>query len=312
MTAVESRYDVVKFQYRPTRCAICDTDDEKLLYKITTFQEGDLNFVRCNHCGLVYQNPRPTEDSLRQFFTSTSFVSHKETKEGKELTGYYDYLGDESFRLKMAKGRLKQINRIFNQKKPLDILKIAPGTGTFLKLAKDQGHHITGVDVSEFFVDYARQHYGIDMILSTFEDVDLGDRKFDVVAWWGSIANLNDPPLCLEKIHRHLKDDGILMVNYQNFESLLPRIQKSKYFLFRPPVLNFFSKKNIIQLMDKKGFRVVSHKLEWQYTNLGKLSYFSRVKLFRKIVDALKVHYLVFKMPVPGTHMMILKKKDKA
>lgn len=306
----KSPYDVVKFKYRPTTCAICRTNDEKLLYKVTTFQEGELTFVKCRQCGLIYQNPRPSEESLKKFFTSTSFISHKKSKEGKELTGYYDYIGDEGFRRKMAKKRLAWINRMFRNKKPLDILKIAPGTGTFLKLAKENGHRVTGVDLSEYFVEYAREHYGIDMILSAFEDVELGDQRFDVVAWWGSIANLNDPAKCLEKIHNHLKKNGVLLLDYQDADSFFPRFQKSNYFLFRPPVLNFFSKKSLFKLLENKGFRVVSHKLEFQYTNLGKLSYFSKIKWFRKIVDWLKLHYVIIRMPVPGTYSVILKKKE--
>lgn len=309
MSKTGSAFDVVKFEFRPTTCAICRVNDEELLYRITTFREGELTFVKCRRCGLIYQNPRPTEESLKKFFTSTSFISHKHSKEGKELTGYYDYIGDEGFRRKMAKKRLAWINRLFKNKKPLDIFKIAPGTGIFLKLAKDDGHRVTGVDVSEYFVEYAREHYGIDMILSTFENVDLEDRQFDVVAWWGSIANLNDPRKCLGKIHQHLRNTGVLLLNYQDADSLLPRIQKSNYFLFRPPVLHFFSKKNLLMLLEKTGFRMISHKLEFQYTNLGKLSYFSKIKLFRKLVDSLKLHYLVLKIPVPGTYSLIIKKK---
>jgi len=299
-----------KFEYTPTKCFVCGEDNTELLYKLEDkYKEGPLTFVRCKNDGLIYQNPVPTPETLQSFFNTSSFVSKENTDEAEELTGYQDYLSGEEFRKRMSQERLDDLNKRFGQKKPLDILKIAPGTGIFLKLAQDFGHKVLGVDVSEFFVNYARKNHKVEMILSPWETADLGGKNFDVILLFGAILNFRDPKAVLTKIHKHLKPDGELHINYSSADSWWVKLRGSNHFLFRPPVITFFNKKNFEQILRDTGFNVEVHKKEPQFTHLAKLAYFSKVKPFIKFVEFLNLKKFIVKIPVPGAYYVIAKKK---
>ena len=45
---------------RYVNCNLCDSNDTRLLYHIDGF-----NIVRCNRCGLVYNNPQKEEKDLK-------------------------------------------------------------------------------------------------------------------------------------------------------------------------------------------------------------------------------------------------------
>jgi len=102
----------------PTQCCVCGKDEAEHLYSVNGFDEGPLNFVKCSHCGLIYQNPRPTAESLANFFSTLEFLSAKESKiDFSRLVGYWDYFADEPFRKEMAIARLKIIDQLMGGEK---------------------------------------------------------------------------------------------------------------------------------------------------------------------------------------------------
>jgi len=298
----------IKFSYINTTCYICGNNHEETVYEVDRYKEGKLTFVRCKNDGLLYQNPRPDDASLNAFFNSSSFSSKKNTEDAEELTGYYDYLSGEAFRAKMAKDRYKLLKKFKPANEPLDILKIAPGTGSFLKEAKDNGNNVLGVDVSEFFVKYAKEKHGIEMVLANFEDVDLGDRKFDVILLFGAISNISKPKFVLEKILTLLKPDGHLHVNIIDEQNLVCKIQKSNHFLIRPPVIALFNNNNFKQLLKMIGYEVIYNKQEYQFTHLAKLANFSKIKFLVKLVEFFRLQKFIIKMPIPGGRHIIARK----
>jgi 2-polyprenyl-3-methyl-5-hydroxy-6-metoxy-1,4-benzoquinol methylase len=297
-----------QFDFESTQCCVCRKDEAEPLYTIINFDEGQLNFVRCSHCGLIYQNPRPTAESLANFFSTVEFLSAKESQiDFSKLVGYWDYFGDEPFRRKMAISRLETINKLSGGRR-LSILKVGCGYGTFLAEGQSMGHQVTGVDTSKFFCAYGKHRYGVDIINASFEDVDLGENNYDIVLLLGVLQNLNDPRTCIEKAFRLLKNGGYLFINYQDANSFLIKLQGSKHFLFRPPVLNIFPKKSLEELLDMCDFKMISRSRDFQYTNLSKFIWFARLKFLWHAAKCFPVDNLLFKIPVPGGFFMICQK----
>ena len=299
-----------KFKYDNVNCYVCGKNDFTPLHKLEDrYKEGPITFVKCNHDGLIYQQPCPTPESLIEFFNSSSFSSQKNTDEAEELTGYFDYLSGEAFRLKMAKDRLALLNEKFGHRKPLDMLKIAPGTGILLKLAKDYGHNVLGLDVSKFFVDYAVKNHGIDMIHASFQEHDFETKKFDAILFFGAIMNVSDPRKFLEKIFTLLKPGGQLHINYISSDNWVYKLQKRNFWLIRPPVISYYNESNFRQLISSIGYDIIHEEKEWQHTHLAKVANFSKVGLLKKVVNGLKLNDAIIKMPIPGGRYMIAQKK---
>jgi len=302
--------DFAQFEFEPVKCYICGEDNTNELHKLPKkYKEGPLRFVECKNDGLIYQNPAPTHNSLKDFFNSQSFTAKKETLSASELTGYFDYLAGEKFRMKMAKERLKKINKSFGHKKNLKILKIAPGTGIFLKLAKDHGHDVTGIDISAYFVEYAIKHHNLKMINAAFQDHDFKDQKFDLILFYGAVMNISDPNKFLDKINALLNPEGQMHINFISSKNWVYKIQKANFWLIRPPVLSYFNSDNFQKLLANTNFNIKSIKKEWQYTNLSKLINFSKIGILIKALNLLKLHNLIVKIPIPGGRYVIASKK---
>ena len=61
-------------------CDLCGQNDTKLLFtgKDKLYKKnGYFKVVQCNQCGLVYTNPRPTEETIQYFYPS-NYSPYKE------------------------------------------------------------------------------------------------------------------------------------------------------------------------------------------------------------------------------------------
>ena len=72
-----------------------------------------LDFVRCNLCRLVFQNPRLTESALKQYFSSRTFIEDSSASDYdlEKPLGYHDYSEWDASYKATASLRLKHIMR---------------------------------------------------------------------------------------------------------------------------------------------------------------------------------------------------------
>lgn len=107
------------------------------------------------------------------------------------------------------------------------LLDLGCGPGIYDELFTDKGFEVTGVDFSKRSIEYARNHAKetgreIDYYYKNYLDIDYED-EFDVVTLiycdFGVISPENRE-LLLRKIHRALKDGGILIFDGCSMESI--------------------------------------------------------------------------------------------
>jgi len=102
------------------------------------------------------------------------------------------------------------------------ILDIGTGAGYFLKLARDRGFNVMGIEVSERASDFARKNYGLTVLnVSSVEEAEFWDKQFDVVSLCHVIEHLPYPQNTIKEIHRILRDNGTLLVITPNSKTLL-------------------------------------------------------------------------------------------
>ena len=238
-------------------CYLCGNPRYVEHYRVTHF-DFPFVFQQCQTCGLIKQTPMPNEAFFDWFFNSDVFFSSKKTGKGY-IWGYYDYFADEPYRLATSQWRFKRLRTWFDQKgQPLDIMKIGPATGTMLHVAKQQGHRVLGCDVSNRFAEYARTTYGVEIEHGRFEQKGY-DGQFDMVLLFNVIENVPNQVEFLEAVRRALKDDGLFIFNYVNmWNNLVATLQKSKYFIYRPPICYAYTRPVMEQIMDKFGFDILA------------------------------------------------------
>ena len=136
------------------------------------------------------------------------------------------------------------------------MLDVGCAAGYFLKVMAEWGWDGAGVEVSGEAVRFARESLGLGNIVEGKLAEGLFEPgSFDLVTFWDSIEHLADPLGSLRAARGLLKDDGLLLVETQNVESLFAKAlgrmwQHYKY----DEHLYHFSPGTLERLMEKAGF----------------------------------------------------------
>jgi 2-polyprenyl-3-methyl-5-hydroxy-6-metoxy-1,4-benzoquinol methylase len=144
------------------------------------------------------------------------------------------------------------------------LLDIGCGTGNFVFRARELGWEAYGVEVSKRYSDLLRHELRLNVVNTSVEEANFSSNFFDVVILNHVLEHLCDPKSVLKKIHKFLKQGGILVLYMPNeLESLYSKLMLENFlFYFQPrdrPTdhLYFFNKKTIELLLRKTGYKVI-------------------------------------------------------
>ncbi len=91
------------------------------------------------------------------------------------------------------------------------VLEVAPGPGYFaIELAKLGNYQITGLDISETFVEIARKNAAnenvrVDFRQGNASEMPFADESFEFLLCRAAFKNISEPQRALEVIHRVIK-----------------------------------------------------------------------------------------------------------
>src|ERR1700677_1368911 len=98
------------------------------------------------------------------------------------------------------------------------VLEVAPGPGYFvIELAKLGDYQITGLDISETFVEIARANAAqadvrVDFRRGNASNMPLGNEAFDFILCRAAFKNFSEPTRALAEMHRVLKPGGHALI----------------------------------------------------------------------------------------------------
>lgn len=102
------------------------------------------------------------------------------------------------------------------------VLDVASGSGYGTRILADgQAKNVTGVDISEAAVKYAKEKYAsknTDFICADGTKLPFEDKQYDVVVSFETIEHLEDHNTFVNQLHRVLKDNGTLIISSPNKE----------------------------------------------------------------------------------------------
>jgi 2-polyprenyl-3-methyl-5-hydroxy-6-metoxy-1,4-benzoquinol methylase len=184
-------------------CPFCNSSKNKLHEKFGPRLQ--YTYVKCLDCKLIYQNPRPKYDEI---FLRDAYG---------EYEGYFpDYVYDE----KILNGFDKEVNEILKfDKKKTGILEIGPAMGDFLKVSQKYYSNCVGVEVAENMAEYVKSQLKIHVYIGSYIDVYFNE-KYSCVHMSHVIEHIPNPKEWLSKTKNILDDQGILVVNVPNMNSL--------------------------------------------------------------------------------------------
>lgn len=215
------------------KCNLCDSENH-IDYKNIA---GHKNIVQCNRCGLIFTNPMPDLETIKEELQKVPVVSEVELK--VEENKYEIFLEEIGSLNKNQKGKL---------------LDIGCGFGQLLASAKKRGWQIFGLEINKFKVAFASEKLGIDIYCGELKEAEYLDDSFEVITVIEVLEHLINPSGFLQEINRILKKDGILVIVVPNVESFNAKTDPSwwqSYHFFH------FSTNSLTQILKKNNLEVV-------------------------------------------------------
>ncbi len=254
---------------RVRACFLCGSQDYWPLFTV----KKTVSVVKCPGCGLLYVNPRPTDEEFRNIYQNESYFKNKNVL----LYGYDDYMKEEPLYRDLFKRCLEDLE----QYKPKGtMLDVGCATGFFLDVAQSRGWETYGVEISKFASGYAREHFKLNIFTGTLAEAKLQSGMFDAVVMYDQIEHVREPLEQLQEAYRLLKPGGILTINTPNAGGLLSKIMRRRWFHFKEDHLFFFSNTTISKALAAAGFQVLKVKPSGKVVTLryliGRLNHYSR------------------------------------
>ncbi len=107
--------------------------------------------------------------------------------------------------------------------KSKNVLDIACGSGYGCKTLLDNGtKFVTGCDISNETIDYAKKHYqekNIEYIINDIKKLNFPNEMFDCIVSFETLEHVNEQKLVILELKRVLKKGGILIISTPNLES---------------------------------------------------------------------------------------------
>lgn len=227
----------------------CNAGDTELIEATDRIngRAGRFSIVRCNRCGLIRTNPRPTAESIGYYYPDN----------------YGPYLGTKvsvaSVRPRVIRRLIKQLidfrSEVIPDLPPGRALEIGCASGGFLAKLAARGWGVVGVEFSPIAADAARQS-GFTVYQGAIESVDLSDQTFDLVVGWMVIEHLHHPISALQKLHGAAAPGAWLVLSTPNCAGGLERFGADWFPLHVPNHLFHFTQETINTLLHAGGWEM--------------------------------------------------------
>lgn len=229
------------------KCDLCGNENfsaylESKDYFLT---QEEFTIVKCENCGFLFVNPRPSSSEISRYYKSDNYISHS-TKQKGLLNKVY---------VLIRKINHKKKYKIISKYKPTgSILDIGCATGEFLNYLKKNGREVCGIEPDETARTFAKKTYDLD-VYNEEKLAELNENNFDIITMWHVLEHVHDINERINQIHRKLKNDGIAIIAVPNPASKDAAIYQNFWAGFDlPRHLYHFKFDTIKALFEKNGF----------------------------------------------------------
>lgn len=154
---------------------------------------------------MLVTSPIPVD--LENYYKSDAYISHTDSQKT-----IFDKVYQSVKKYALQK-KLKLINSFENSEKT--ILDIGAGTGDFLKVCKEGGWQVFGVEPNrEARERAASKTIQLEKELDFFEG-----QQFDVITLWHVLEHVVDLPSYIRMLEKLLKENGTLVIAVPNYKS---------------------------------------------------------------------------------------------
>ncbi|MCP4367207.1 MAG: methyltransferase domain-containing protein [Deltaproteobacteria bacterium] len=255
-----------------SKCPLCNSKGifsfkgrDFLFDKTETYQ-----YMQCNHCAAVYQEPMPSYDQIVKYYPQNYGVY---TKIPPLKRFSFSRLGVLNYQYNYTDLKIplmfKMLSPVFSAFKYRDTIRYIPngrgldigcGNGKFIRDMNSLGWLFEGVEFNSIAVNICR-NAGLKVFHGDLLAAGFKDNSFDVITARHVIEHIPDPAIFMREIVRILKNGGRLVIKTPNSKALGRRWFGPHWFNNDAPRhLILFSSVNLKMLADHFGLRQITVK----------------------------------------------------
>ena len=240
LSSTNSRHAHASVADRPrTKCDLCGSSEKVVVGRWGRYFRRLTN-VMCTRCGLVRQEPMPSEAELRAFYK----LEYRQQYKGTAMPRARDIKRDRGH----AERRLSLIETMLHP--GARILEIGSGSGTFLKLARERGYAVQGIELDAEYAAPGVVQSDLPVHLGSWSSAPFVPGAFDLVAMHQVLEHLPSPSAVLRRVHEWTSENGLLYVSVPNIHNA----DASPFNRFHRAHLYSFSPETITMMARKAGF----------------------------------------------------------
>ncbi len=238
----------------PDRCPLCASDRTALrfparggnvvearAYACTSFgHRRHPPIWRCGACGLLFQEPRPSEAQLLAAYGEVEDPIYLAEKENRLLT-------------------FRRAARLLGEARGRRLLDVGAYCGFFVEVARERGFEAEGIELSRWAAGQARAR-GLAVHNETIAERAARGARYDVVTMWDVVEHLAEPRRDLELAARLLRPGGRLVLSTIDAGSRVARWLGPRWPWLMDMHLFYFDRENLPALLESVGFRVVARR----------------------------------------------------
>ncbi|MBF0319989.1 MAG: class I SAM-dependent methyltransferase [Nitrospirae bacterium] len=251
-------------------CKNCGSPHVKVKY---AFHSVDKRILQCTKCELMVIHPMPTQENLLSVYNENYYNNEKLTSSDiTAIYGYSDYMAERINKQQGYQKICQTINRYNPVAHNQRLLDFGCGLGHFMDSAYDTGYSVSGVEFNAYAIEYIRKRYTYKVI--SFDEFNKTNEKVNIITMFDVIEHMPNPFETLDRIGMLLEKDGLLVISTMDSRSWLSKLMGKRLEDFRRITehIYFFSRKNLSEILIKKGFDIlevksIGHSFELKYLN---------------------------------------------
>lgn len=234
-------------------CDVCGSKKYKSFIEAPdrNYKTGTFTYVQCIKCKLVWLNPRPSKNSILNYYPKV----YRAYKPNVTNLNILQRFVRSSIMANNFIAKLLVKDPLFFIKKG-KLLDVGCGSGKYLNILKGWGWKTYGVEINSKAAFWANK-----INCGNVETGDLFSGRyksnyFNVVRFSHVLEHVPSPTAELKETRRILKKNGHVVIQIPNIDSLFFNIFRSNWYqLDAPRHLYHFSSRNLTKLLKKTGFR---------------------------------------------------------
>jgi 2-polyprenyl-3-methyl-5-hydroxy-6-metoxy-1,4-benzoquinol methylase len=186
-------------------CALCGQTSLSTISTVDAKSRNALNVAICGGCGLVQQDPLPSEIELRHFYAHTYRTDYKNTYTPKAKHVY------RAGRAAIERVNFLRSHGVHGGK----LLDVGAGGGEFVYISKSKGYDSRGIEPNLGYSEFARTQYGVE--IKTGELREAGGA-YDIITMFHVLEHMPNFE-SLRIAWSMLNEGGYLFIEVPNIET---------------------------------------------------------------------------------------------